>query len=704
MIRPSHRAGRLDAAKKLSAADEPSHSGSAPADLVEQFAEAWERGDCPCVETFLARQPRGSIDDELTVRLIYEEMCQRREAGREMPLEELHRRFPQWQSQLQMLLDCERLLAPRADSDFPAPGEQVGAFRLLAELGRGALGRVYLAVQPALSDRPVVVKLTPQTGQEHLSLARLQHTGIVPLYLVQDLPDRELRLLCMPYLGGVTLATLFQRLAASPATPKRGRNLIRILEEQAPENPELISHFGPALQFLDRASFTQAVCWIGACLADALHYAHQRGLAHFDIKPSNVLLAGDGQPMLLDFHLARGPLRPGDRDQRLGGTPGSMSPEQAAALTALRAGKPISAPVDHRADIYALGVLLDELLTHGGQRPDPKLRAILHKCLAASPERRYASAANVASELRRNIPSAATERTASRMGDILRRQAVPLIVGLAVLAAGSLALAGFQWARLGRLQAVLAGQHAQKQEQSRDSQTQRLAANLSGVVEQLRWLDTREAIDPQGRRRVDAACHAIWERRSQLLAAGAAQQGNSPTHVRDDLACFVLLWADLQIASTHGNETDASRQVVNLLRAAQNDLGDYPLFTYWIHRRTAGESGGGALPPTTKAWEQDLLARSLLEEGRLAEAYAILTRGVTESPQDFWLQYSLGRCAQQMGKPDEALAAYSACIVLAPRRPECRQHRAAVYRALGHVDLAALDEKQAQRWAARREQ
>ena len=55
--------------------------------------------------------------------------------------------------------------------------------------------------------------------------------------------------------------------------------------------------------------FSQAMCWIGASLADALQYAHERSLVHFDVKPANILLAADGQPMLLDFHLAREPDR-----------------------------------------------------------------------------------------------------------------------------------------------------------------------------------------------------------------------------------------------------------------------------------------------------------------------------------------------------------------------------------------------------------
>ena len=89
---------------------------------------------------------------------------------------------------------------------------------------------------------------------------------------------------------------------------------------------------GPACRFLDRASYVQAVCWIGVCLADALQYAHERGLAHLDVKSSNVLLAADGQPLLLDFHLARELLPAGSpAPVSLGGTPGYMAPEHLAA-------------------------------------------------------------------------------------------------------------------------------------------------------------------------------------------------------------------------------------------------------------------------------------------------------------------------------------------------------------------------------------
>src|SRR5438067_1149641 len=84
-------------------------------------------------------------------------------------------------------------------------------------------------------ERPVVLKLTARDGwtasqaNEHLSLARLQHTHIVPLYSVQDYPARGLRGLCMPYFGGATLAQLLEALRAQPPSRRSGRSLLEAL-------------------------------------------------------------------------------------------------------------------------------------------------------------------------------------------------------------------------------------------------------------------------------------------------------------------------------------------------------------------------------------------------------------------------------------------------------------------------------------------
>src|SRR4051812_2676199 len=90
-----------------------------------------------------------------------------------------------------------------------------------------------------------------------------------------------------------------------------------------------------------------------------------------DIKPSNVLITGDVQPLLLDFLLARGPIRTGEEvEGRIGDTPGWMSPEQEAALEAVGAGRPVPGAVDGRTDLFALGLLLREALIAPGPLRD----------------------------------------------------------------------------------------------------------------------------------------------------------------------------------------------------------------------------------------------------------------------------------------------------------------------------------------------
>ena len=399
--------------------------------LIREMIEAWRGGSCPPVEEFLARHPTLLDHADAATRLISEEIRLRREMGIAVSTDQYVSRFPQWEERLVELIDqstCVTCVV--SPPSFPVAGDSIGEFQLLTVLGRGVRGSVFLAVQPSLADRPVVLKLTPRDGREHLSLARLQHANIVPLFWVQDLPERDLRVMCMPYLGGTTLAQLINMLGEVPIARRTGRDLLDAIDQVQANAPLAVPVQGPARQFLARASYVQAVCWIGTCLAEALQFAHQRELLHLDLKPSNVLLAADGTPMLLDFHLAQAPIRPDGRAlQRLGGTPAYMSPEQWAAMVEARSGRAVALPVDGRSDIYALGILLYEALggtmevgawlpTRQIVRLEPQIPVglvdIISRCLAYDARDRYPDASLLAEDLRRHLTDLPLRGVANR--------------------------------------------------------------------------------------------------------------------------------------------------------------------------------------------------------------------------------------------------------------------------------------------------
>ena len=291
-------------------------------ELVLEMRRRWQLGERPLAESFLSQYPELHEQAETAVDLIYEEYCLRQATNEGVDASELLRRFPQWAGPLRVMLDCHQLLLADGDlaadtHQFPSVGDAVGGFRLLEELGRGSRGRVFLATQTGLADRSVVLKITPLEGSEHLLLARLQHTSIVPLHTVLDDHARGIRILCMPFFGRLTLAALLDQLSKVPLALRTGEHIVEAIDRglHAP-----VANSSAARQMLAHVSYTQAFCWITASLADALQLAHERDLVHFDIKPANVLLATDGQPMLLDFHLARPPILPdGPAPDRLGG-------------------------------------------------------------------------------------------------------------------------------------------------------------------------------------------------------------------------------------------------------------------------------------------------------------------------------------------------------------------------------------------------
>jgi hypothetical protein len=392
--------------------------------------------------------------------------------------------------------------------------------------------------------------------------------------------------------------------------------------------------------------------------------------------------------MLLDFHLARGPLARGERHAWLGGTPGSMSPEQEAALAALRDGRPIPAPVDHRSDIYSLGVLLDEMRRQSRQTA-PKLEKIVGRCLARSPEDRPRNAAELALELRRALAERPVDLV-SAAPDTGRRRRPAALLTLAMLFLAC-AWGSVETIRLRRAHEVLAEQENLIRAFAHRERALKLAANLHAVTDRLRWLaaESRRPGD------LEATCRPLWERRRQFLDAAQSLDSRQQAQVREDLLEAAILWAESQ----HPDDAALKSRVAILVAEAAADL-DGGSFLAFVAEPARGRAPAEFSRAAKTAWEHYVVGRTLLRAGRLSDAHVTLRRGVVRYPDHLWLQFTLGQCAARLSQDNEALDAYSACIALAPSRPEPRLRRAELHRELGQHDLANLDERVAERLTA----
>jgi len=669
------------------------------ASVAKTLAAHWRRGLCCRAEELLAEHPALRGHAQAAVHVIYEEVCQRQERGEDVSLTELRARFPLWEHELGVVLDCHRLLGlvPR----FPDPGGTLGEFRLIADLGRGGHGRVYLAEQAFLTGRLMVLKVTGCREQEHLKLARLQHTHIVPLYSVRDFPDRNLRILCMPCLGGATLQQLLRQLRAVPRGRLAGRDLLEALRTGVAHPRLYWLAEGPNRRFLERAAYVEAVCWVGVCLADALHYAHEQGLVHFDVKPSNVLLTADCQPMLLDFHLAREPIRPhGGEPEWLGGTPRYMSPEQRAACRACHNQQPIDVPVDARSDVYSLGLLLREAL-YGEPpaeetppagwalppRPDlsPGLRDVLARCLNPDLAERYPSAAAVAEDLRRHLThrrlvGVRNRSIAERWRKWNCRRPHALLVSLLVAAcAAAVAALGlfFTGEASGRLrdteEALAQGRRQAEQRHyaeavaTFDRGLVRLGSGPAGdslraelrrqrgraarahdiealheQVERDRYLHGAELLAPATLQALDAHCRAAWAERDHLLTGGDdALDADREEQVRRDLLDVALLGSECRLRLAAPAEAGAARRdALRVLDEAESLFGPSPVLSR----------------------ERRVIAR---DTGAAAEALG----GADDRPppQTAWEHYALGRWLLHAGDLNGAAEAFDRAVDLRPQ-------------------------------------
>jgi WD40 repeat protein/tRNA A-37 threonylcarbamoyl transferase component Bud32/tetratricopeptide (TPR) repeat protein len=313
----------------------------------------------------------------------------------------LHIHCPHCRNPIELVLPnrAEEVVCPSCGSSFrleeetTAPwslrreGKRVGRFELIEKVGTGGFGTVYKARDPQL-DRVVALKvlrvgdMATQDQQDRFvrearNAAQLRHPAIVPVHEVGE--HDGIPFIVSDFIAGVTLSDWL-----TGRTPSY-RESARLIAE----------------------------------LAEALHYAHEQGVIHRDVKPSNILLDADGRPHLMDFGLAKrdaGEITM-TLDGEILGTPAYMSPEQASG----EAHK-----VDGRSDIYSLGVILylllcgelpfrgnPRMLVHQVRNDEPRpprrlvdtiprdLETICLKAMAKEPARRYATARDLAADLGR---------------------------------------------------------------------------------------------------------------------------------------------------------------------------------------------------------------------------------------------------------------------------------------------------------------
>jgi serine/threonine protein kinase/WD40 repeat protein/tetratricopeptide (TPR) repeat protein len=363
-------------------------------------------------------------------------------------------------------------------SAAPGPEAPLGDFRIVGEVGRGGMGVVYEAVQLSLGRRvalkvlPFAAALDPRQlarfQNEARAAAQLHHTNIVPVYGVGC--ERGVHFYAMQLVEGRSLAEVIAELRRPGAEgPAPGRGVGAGLADEllgldglatAPRTPDpqptgpYTPAEGPAADTAPRAApsterslrspaFFRTAARLGAQAAEALEHAHQLGVVHRDVKPANLLVDGRGHVWVTDFGLAhvqsgQGLTLTGD----LVGTLRYMSPEQALAQRVV---------VDHRTDLYSLGVTLYEVLTlepaFGGRdrqellrqiafeepRPPRKLNkaipadleTIVLKAMAKNPAERYATAQDLADDLRRFLedrPIRARRPTLAQRGRKLVRR------------------------------------------------------------------------------------------------------------------------------------------------------------------------------------------------------------------------------------------------------------------------------------------
>ncbi len=296
--------------------------------LIEEFILAHEEGNNPSVDHFAAK------------------------AGEQAEL--FRQRILAYQSSILLLAAIGEHSDPQEKSLVPSPT----GYEIIRELGRGGMGRVFLARQEKLNREVAIKVLTSQVDlgdqgmqrflQEGRALASLQHSNIVRV--IDVIAEHNLLYLVLELIRGPSLAAVLQELRAQEDGAFSAEAIEKAigLSTGAAERPKAVNLAG--------ISYYGYMANVHRAIADALHHAHEGGIIHRDVKPSMILLDEHGVPHLADFGLAR--INEGSQltlSTAILGTPQYLSPEQIS---------PEMGKISAQTDVYALGVTFYECLTH----------------------------------------------------------------------------------------------------------------------------------------------------------------------------------------------------------------------------------------------------------------------------------------------------------------------------------------------------
>jgi tetratricopeptide (TPR) repeat protein len=449
-------------------------------------------------------------------------------------------------------------------------------------------------------------------------------------------------------------------------------------------------------------------------MADALQHAHDRGILHQDIKPSNILLAADGQPLLLDFNLSRKlSTAQAQASAALGGTVAYMSPEHLRAL--LQKDQASARLVDRRSDIYSLGMVLYYMLVgqlpfeHKGsysvlgltlelmamersravpsarkKRQDVpwSLESIVRKCLQPDFARRYQKAADLADDLRcfledRPLKHAPELSRVERVRKWIRRHprvtssgSVATIAILMLCAAG----AGFIGVRerLITTKGQLAVVQAQDRKRHFEEGAQRARCLINTTIDMQDNLRQGMALCEKTLGLYDILEQEPGQEHPDWRQLAPRQRLDLAEDARELL--LLLAWA--RVRTDPRNENTLRQALTMLDRAAAID--GLPLSTaLWEDRaqylsqlgdaaeaRVARDRAQQIQPASAR--DHYMLATSYAHNSKFPEAIAELDKALKLQPGHFWSSFQRGLCQQERGNYSLAAGDFGVCIGLWP--------------------------------------